>query len=114
MSAKTKALLRKRRQYLNDEKEFNEITKQMRKSRREDTKARMMERIHEKLDERDIWMGIRTLHEGYKITPYGKKRKNEERIPFEEQAEKSAKYLAEVHWKNQITTNGKTYLTTKS
>ena len=74
----------------------------------------MMDKVKHELDERDIWMGIRMQHRGYKITPYGKKRKNGELIPFEEQAEESAKYLAQVQWKKTVTTNGKTYPQAKS
>ena len=77
LSAKTKALLRNRKHYTSDPQKFAEMTKHIRKSKREDNKQRMMDKVSQELDERDIWMGVRSTHRGYKITPYGKKRKME-------------------------------------
>ena len=86
----------------------------MKKARTEDKKKRQLEMIDKDLDERDIWMGIRTMANEYKPRPYSRKRKNGEPVPLEQIAEEAAKYLHEEHWgKNILETNGEKYLTQK-
>ena len=78
--------------------EFDKLTKQLRKSKREDKKKYLMEMVDQNLDERDIWMGLKTQGKEYQPRPFSRKRKNGEAVPIEEIAEEAAKYLANEQW----------------
>ena len=53
------------------------------------------------MDERDRWMGIKRLKQGYQPRPYIRKNRFGERIGLAFQAEAAADYLEQVQWKKQ-------------
>ena len=89
----------------------NDLTKQLKKSKRWDRRKLTIETVSRDLDVRDHWLGLKQLRKGFTPTPYARKDATKKHIPMEQRAEESAKYFAEKVWsapkdeEGQIITN---------
>ena len=99
-SDKTKQLLDDRKEAVDkgDSVAFEIISKDFRKSKQNDRRDEIIESVGRDLDERDRWMGIKSLRGNYSPQPYHMKGKHGEHIHWKQRAQEAANYLRDTQW----------------
>jgi hypothetical protein len=100
LSLRTQKLLEERRRARDnaDMEVIRQLSKQIKKSIRQDRRDRMLEMVSTDLDARDMWMGIRQLKKGYQPLPYSMKDEKGKRVPMGNQANTAATFLEKQIW----------------
>ena len=82
--------------------QFEQLTKDFRKSKKQDKKQYVLRSIREDMDPRDKWMGIKQLKSEYRPQPYHRRDRAGRTIEANKTAEAFAVHLAET-WKHTPT-----------
>ena len=85
--------------------EVERLTRLFRNLKRKDKTEEVIRTLSQELSIRSRWTGIRRLKQGYIPTPYRRTSKEGQHIPRSKIAENAAKYLAQVQWGENETTN---------
>ena len=100
LSEKSKELIEQRgqaRKHRNIQ-EFTRLTKEFRKSRKEDKRQHILTTIGRDLDIRDRWLGIRELKSKYNPIPYHNKNEEGKHLAWTQRAQKASEYLSNQQW----------------
>ena len=74
------------------------LTKEIKRSKRQDKRAEILRALSEDLGDREQWMGIRQLRKQYQPIPYSSRDRLGRHIEMKDRAEEAAKFLAEEIW----------------
>ena len=107
MSNKSKQLIEERGRAIKERNlaKFDNLSREFRKSRKQDRKDRVIEGLSKDLDLRERWLGIRELKSKYNPNPYHNKDKQGNHIQWKDRAEKAAEHLSTQQWGLPETTN---------
>jgi hypothetical protein len=78
--------------------EAQRLTKEFRKSKKQDKTTWILDTMRANLDLRDRWLGIRRLRKGYQAKPYQIHDMHGRPVPLTKRAEAAADYLEHSHW----------------
>ena len=100
MSATATDLIERRGKARKERKleEFEQLTKDFRKQRKQDRKERVLGGLTKDLDIRDRWMGIRELKTKYNPIPFHNKDKEGKHIQWKDRAQRAAEHLSTQQW----------------
>ena len=78
--------------------EFERLSRDFRKSRKQDRRDRVLEGLTKELDIRDRWLGIRELKTKYTPSPYHNKDAEGNHVQWKDRAQKAAEHLSTKQW----------------
>ena len=76
------------------------LTKQIKKSIRNDRRQANIDMVAHDLDPRDRWLGLKCLRTAIDPIPYAMKDTNQQRVPMRRRAQAAAEFLADKIWGN--------------